>query len=211
MRDEKGRFIKGNIPWHKGKKNVYTKEVILNMSRNHKGLKMTEEHKKKISEGNKGISRGLGKTSGFKGHKHSEEAKKRMSTKRLGNTYRRGKSTSLEGRKKLALAQQNKSVFTGFITPFERRERVRFRNEVQKLVFERDDYTCQICKLRGVALQVDHIQSWAEYEELRFSMDNCRTVCMKCHYKITYGREMPKEIKSWGHNLKQITEGGFLN
>ncbi len=77
---------------------------------------------------------------------------------------------------------------------------------MQKAVFERDDYTCQMCGIRGVALQVDHIQSWAEYIELRFSMDNCCTLCMACYYKITFNKPMPKEIKSWGHNVKHITK-----
>jgi 5-methylcytosine-specific restriction endonuclease McrA len=72
---------------------------------------------------------------------------------------------------------------------------------MQKQVFERDNYTCQLCGVRGVDLQVDHIQSWAEYVELRFSMDNCRTLCSKCHYKITFGRPMPETILGWGHNI----------
>ncbi len=82
-----------------------------------------------------------------------------------------------------------------------KRERERFRKEVQELVFIRDDYTCQICGKRGVDLQVDHIQSWADYIELRFDMKNCRTLCAKCHYKITFGKPMPDSISGWGHNL----------
>lgn len=84
---------------------------------------------------------------------------------------------------------------------FDYRERRRFRVVMQKLIFERDDYTCQLCGVRGIDLQVDHIQSWAEYIELRFSMDNCRTLCAKCHYEITFKKPMPKNIKAWGHNL----------
>lgn len=81
-------------------------------------------------------------------------------------------------------------------------ERRKFQHNIQKLVFERDDYTCQICRIKGVYLQVDHIQSWSEYVELRFSMDNCRTLCMDCHYKITFSRPKPKNI-IWGHNFKK--------
>lgn len=89
----------------------------------------------------------------------------------------------------------------GGITPQDKLERTKFRQTMQKQIFERDDYTCQLCGVRGVDLQVDHIQSWAEYVELRFSMDNCRTLCAKCHYKITFGKEMPETVKGWGHNL----------
>lgn len=80
-------------------------------------------------------------------------------------------------------------------------ERRRFRREVQKAVFERDDYTCQLCGVRGKNIQVDHIQPWAEYIEQRFSMDNCRTLCAQCHYKITFGKPMSENIRAWGHNL----------
>lgn len=82
-------------------------------------------------------------------------------------------------------------------------ERRLFQRTIQKLVFERDNYTCQMCGKRGVALQVDHIQPWSEYVELRFSMENCRTLCDKCHYKITFGREMPEKIKNWGQNKER--------
>lgn len=87
-------------------------------------------------------------------------------------------------------------------TPQNKVDRIRFRNEMQKKVFKRDNYTCQLCGVKGKKMQVDHIQSWAEYVDLRFSMDNCRTLCMDCHYQITYGRSKPKNI-TWGHNLER--------
>lgn len=89
----------------------------------------------------------------------------------------------------------------GGVTPQNRMERAKFRETMQKQVLERDNYTCQICGARGCALQVDHIQPWAEYVEGRFEMNNCRTLCQSCHYKITFGREMPEGIK-WGHSYK---------
>lgn len=90
----------------------------------------------------------------------------------------------------------------GGITTKDKLEREKFRREMQKLIFERDDYTCQMCGIKGQKMQVDHIQSWADYVELRFSMDNCRTLCMDCHYFITFGKKKPKNI-IWGHNLKR--------
>lgn len=82
--------------------------------------------------------------------------------------------------------------------------RKRFQIDIAPLVLKRDNYTCQICGNRGVPLQVDHIQSWSEYVELRFSMDNCRTLCEDCHYQITFDRPKPKEVKTWGRNLRQL-------
>jgi hypothetical protein len=98
----------------------------------------------------------------------------------------------------------DKKDFKGFTRDENLKERLRFRETVARQVLERDDYTCQMCGVRGVALQVDHIQPWADYVELRFDMANCRTLCQKCHYKITHGKEMPGEIKTWGHNFKQV-------
>ena len=102
---------------------------------------------------------------------------------------------------------QDKSPnWKGGITSIDKIERIKFRKEIQKLVFERDNYTCQLCKSRGVDLQVDHIQSWAEYVELRFNINNCRTLCMKCHYQITFGKPMPPTVRTWGHNLLRRVE-----
>ena len=63
----------------------------------------------------------------------------------------------------------------------------------RKEVFERDDYTCQDCGLtsgngKAVILNADHIKSWSKYPELRFDLDNGRTLCLECHKKTdTFG------------------------
>jgi 5-methylcytosine-specific restriction endonuclease McrA len=105
----------------------------------------------------------------------------------------------------------NNPHWRGGVTSSNRLERKKFRDTVQKQVFERDDYTCQMCGKRGVALQVDHIQSWKEYVELRFDINNCRTLCQSCHYQITFGRPMPDRITAWGHNLKHNLHSSTLS
>lgn len=112
----------------------------------------------------------------------------------------KGKKHSEETKEKIRQAHLK---IKGGITSLNNLERLKFKREVQKLVLERDDYTCQLCDERGGKLQVDHIQPWAEYVELRFDIQNCRTLCMACHYKITFGRELPEGVTTWGHNLTQ--------
>lgn len=79
--------------------------------------------------------------------------------------------------------------------------RRKFHKYEHKKVLERDNFTCQFCGVVGGDLQVDHIKSWSEFPELRFDINNCRTLCAKCHYKETFGRDMPESVKKWGHNL----------
>lgn len=58
----------------------------------------------------------------------------------------------------------------------------------RKKVFERDNYTCQICLQRGLKLNADHIKPFALFPELRLELSNGRTLCFDCHKKTdTYG------------------------
>jgi 5-methylcytosine-specific restriction endonuclease McrA len=51
----------------------------------------------------------------------------------------------------------------------------------RKAVFERDDYTCLFCGIRGATLNADHILPFAFFPELRFDISNGRTLCEECH------------------------------
>ena len=77
-------------------------------------------------------------------------------------------------------------------------------NEWRKAVFARDNYTCQMCGVRGSKLHADHIKPFARFPEFRFDLNNGRTLCVPCHRKTdTYagkgfrkihGRGTPKSI-----------------
>lgn len=138
-------------------------------------------------------------------YKRTEETKERMRLSKLGNQNPMyGKHLSDETKAKLSKAHSGTNAYNyKGISSFDYLERRRFQNAMQKRVFERDNYTCQLCGERGKALQVDHIQSWADYVELRFNIENCRTLCMKCHYEITFGKPMPPTVRAWGHNLSR--------
>lgn len=62
----------------------------------------------------------------------------------------------------------------------------------RKAVYERDNYTCQICFKIGGELNADHIKPWALYPELRFDLNNGRTLCVSCH----------RRTETWGVNLR---------
>ena len=116
--------------------------------------------------------------------------------------WNKGKKRTMEARIKMSATRQGiaREQWDGFVRNADKLERTRFRHQIQKKVFERDNYVCQVCFIRGGALQVDHIQPWSEYVEGRFDINNCRTLCMSCHYKITFGHEKPKDVTTWGHN-----------
>lgn len=67
----------------------------------------------------------------------------------------------------------------------------------RKQVFERDNYTCVHCNLRGVYLEADHIKPFAFFPELRFDINNGRTLCKECHMKTpTYKKHKLVEVVS---------------
>src|SRR3990172_5173629 len=70
----------------------------------------------------------------------------------------------------------------GWITPINTliRNSIKYSNW-RKAVFERDDYTCQMCGKSGIKLHADHIKSFAFHKELRFDISNGRTLCVECH------------------------------
>lgn len=60
----------------------------------------------------------------------------------------------------------------------------------RKAIFDRDNYTCQICFKKGGTLNADHIKPFSLFPDLRFELSNGRTLCVKCHRETdTWGRK----------------------
>lgn len=159
----KTQFKKGLEPWNKGKKTGHTP-----WNKGLKGVfKHTEEHKQKISKLNK------------------------------GKKWLDRKPASLETRKKLSDMFKGEKHYNWKGGKTEKNRIIRRSLEYRlwrTAVFERDNYTCVWCKNRSsagnkVILHADHIKPFAYYPELRFAIDNGRTLCEPCHKTTdTYGR-----------------------
>lgn len=54
-------------------------------------------------------------------------------------------------------------------------------DEWRSSVFERDNFTCQKCKARGVHLHAHHLNGYHWDVENRFNSDNGITLCIDCH------------------------------
>jgi hypothetical protein len=111
------------------------------------------------------------------GTKHSIETRKIISDNRKGK----------------AVGDKNPS-WKGGITKIKQEIRKSFEYKLwRESVFKRDNYTCIWCKNRGCTLNADHIKPFSLYPELRFAIDNGRTLCVPCHRTTeTYGSKLRK-------------------
>lgn len=174
----------------------------------------------------KGHSKGVRFGTGQKGHNqpHSEESRKKISNAHKGkptwaSTHKeemreiskklgfkppsnKGKKYSEEHKRKIshALKGENNHFWKGGVTPIN--QKIRSSRECKlwrTAVFERDNYTCIWCGDNGWGnLEADHIKPFALYPELRFAIDNGRTLCKSCHKTTnTYGGKLYKFIKNY--------------
>lgn len=177
-REKMSKSLKGLPAWNKGLKySDETKRKIGEASRGRKtflGKKHTEKTKQKMSE----IAKNR-KSHPMKGKKHTEEAKEKMRKVKIG------KKASAETRKKMSESKKGDKCHTwkGGVTVENDiiRHSMEYR-DWRKLVFERDVYTCQDCNdSTGGNLNAHHDKSFSDYKELRFDVSNGITLCADCH------------------------------
>lgn len=136
--------------------------------------------------------------------KHTEEFKRQVSIRH------KGKTVSLETRKKLSAGKfgNNNPNWKGGRSTEYQLQRASMECRIwRKEVFERDCYKCILCNKKGgwskeekrqIILNADHIKSFLWFPDLRFDINNGRTLCVDCHRKTdTYGSrslKKPKEL-----------------
>lgn len=129
-------------------------------------FKWTDERRRKAAEK-------MSKT--FKGIKRPLEFRVKLRNVNLGN-----KSHFWKG----GLTDKNRLLRTGLETRLWR-----------EAIFKRDNWTCVDCKVRGGKLEADHIKPWSLFPELRFAIDNGRTLCKPCHRKTdTFGYKLIRKV-----------------
>lgn len=177
-----GKFLKGhktNIG-RKHKPYNYSEEGKKRMRLHLLGKKWTPEVREKMknripwNKGKKGVQ------------KHSEEFKQNLRERMTGNQYTKGNKLTDEHRRKCseALKGDKHPNWKGGVNPINDTIRKSFEYKLwRESVFKRDSYTCIWCGQVGGKLQADHIKPFCNYPELRFAIDNGRTLCKECHSK----------------------------
>lgn len=190
VKSNSGSFKKGHNTWNKDKKGL---QVCWN-----KGGHLSDETRKKISLNHADMN---GSKNPMFGRKLTEKQRKEMSEREKGvKHWMFGKHHSIETRLKMknsALKGKDSPLWKGGVTPTNRMVRFSFEYKLwREAVFERDNYTCVWCGVKSVkghsvVLNADHIKPFALYPELRFAIDNGRTLCIDCHKATeTYGKKI---------------------
>lgn len=200
--------------WMKGRHlSEETKKKII---KNHRRCQ-TEETKKKLRELAKNID-----YSWLKGRKVSEDTKQKLrkshldkrlsdnTKKKISETRKRlfkeGKLKSWnKGKEFLQIRGEKHPQWKGGITPINIKVRMSLEYKLwREAVFKRDNYTCIWCGARSgngkaIILHADHIKPFIDYPELRFALDNGRTLCIDCHKKTdTYAGKGGSRRKKYG-------------
>lgn len=135
-----------------------------------------------------------------RGHQQSEECKQKRSLSLMGNKNSLGYKHSLEIRQKQSESHKGEKApnWRGGVTPLNMIIRKSLESRLwREAVFERDNWTCQKCGEnsgdgKAIYLEAHHIKSFNEFPELRFTIDNGKTLCTECH----------RQTDSWGFRGK---------
>lgn len=105
-----------------------------------------------------------------------------------GSEANRSRTCSMKCRSRLSAIQQAGALSHRWLGG-KTNDATRLRNSLdyslwRRRVFERDNYTCAVCRQRGGRLAAHHIKPFAQYPELRLEPSNGITLCWPCHGKL---------------------------
>jgi HNH endonuclease/NUMOD3 motif len=191
----------GLIPWNRGKNNPYSEETLRRMSESAKRRPMmvtnrgvyerSPEEKKRLAELCRKNCIGRRPSYGMRGKHQSARARAKIRAWCRAHPdllrYNKGRKLTAEQRQKWADVRRGPKshLWQGGKT----KENAAIRNSLEyrlwrEAVFKRDGYACIIGgKTHGHKLHADHIKPFALFPELRFDINNGRTLCEECHKK----------------------------
>ena len=156
-------FIKGQIPWNKSK----------SYHNSNRGRNLSLKHKEALRVPRKGA--GIYKRTVY----HKE-----ITRKGLKRFYENGGKLGFRVKKYFNIGEKNVNWKGGVTSINEKiRKSVEYRLW-REAVFARDNWVCVECGKRGGELRADHIKMFAFHPELRFAIDNGRTLCFVCNRKL---------------------------
>lgn len=174
-----------------------------------RGRKFSLEHRMKLSVARKKVV----------GWHHSDETKRKIRESNTGKNQ--GKVPTLETRQKISKANkghigwnkgkkapwctgEKNSMWKGGISTENNRVRQSLEYRLWRTaIFERDGYACIWCGAKNekglgktVVLNADHIKPFYLFPELRFALDNGRTLCNSCHKTTdTFGYKLSNKTR----------------
>jgi 5-methylcytosine-specific restriction endonuclease McrA len=153
------------------------------------------------------------------GHKHSLESRRQMSEVKKGKHYspsteftserasemNKGRVMSAETKLRLSKSKQGQVPWNKGLGTKSRANELARKTKQARLwriaVYERDNYTCQDCGVRGGELNAHHIKPFSTYPEARYELDNGLTLCVDCH----------RNTDTWGFRPDVATTNGVFN
>jgi hypothetical protein len=136
-----------------------------------KGIKMSEDIKRKMSETKKRLH-SEGK---LFSQTHKENISKALKGRKLG------RPAWNKGLKLPQFSKENHPNWKGGIKLDKDRRKSYECRTWREAVFNRDSYYCLKCFNRGGKLHPHHIKNYSQYPELRAVTDNGITLCVGCH------------------------------
>lgn len=158
-------FKSGQVSWMKGRQHTSEAKEMMRLAK--LGTKLSPDHKAKISTSNKGKSMSPEQrfkiSTAHRGLKKpwAAETGRKQALKQLGENHPNWKGGT------------SRAYKTGYYS-------VEYK-AWRRTVMIRDQFTCQNCGAKETWLTVHHIKSFAHYPDLRYDVDNGRTLCEYCH------------------------------